>query len=238
MIDSTQRIPDILPWVEVTRFWSELDPDSQDALLDGAALLELDQRERIDVDFGLMLTGTAGLEYTIGDGRRCLAELFHSGDLIDMCREDRKPQGRIVALSACSVLALNAEDIEMQSHAHPEILLAYRHQVDDQLGRLRDHINDLAMKTPLERIASVLFELRRWPEATRDGATDIALPVLRKDIAAYVGMKPETVSRALRKLLTASIIGVGSSGREMISILDVPGLRRIANGNALDRGEG
>ncbi len=237
MIDTTTRIPNLLPWIELTAFWSELCPDSQDALLDSAVLLEFEPGDRIEIDFGLLISGTAGIEYVMGNGRRAIAELFHSGDLVDVQRGERRPQGRLVALSIGSVLALDSAAFDLCARHHSDIVSAYRHQIEDQTGRLRDHVNDLAVKTPLERIVSVLFELRRWPEANLGEAADIVLPMLRKDIAAYAGMKPETVSRALRRLLDAGLIRAAKSDKEAITLLDRPRLRRLANGGAPRGGE-
>ncbi|MEM9229058.1 MAG: Crp/Fnr family transcriptional regulator [Pseudomonadota bacterium] len=186
----------------------------------------------IDTEFGLVVSGTAGIEYSLGNGRRCLSELMHSGDLINMTRHERQTQGTLIALGECCVLPLVKRDFETLARHHKDLSDAYHRQVEDQTGRLRDHIADLGAKTPLERIVSVLFELRRWPDASGDSAAQMILPILYKDIAAYTGMKPETVSRALRKLREARLISTDGADRERISLLNVPRLRRIANGGA------
>lgn len=232
MTDQTSRIPEMPTSVELTAFWSDLSTESQTALLDGASLLEFEHYDRLDIDFGLILSGTAGIEYTVGGGRRCLVELFRAGDLVDLCRHERRQQGSLIGLGQGSVLALHAVEFETSAQVHPDIAEAYRHSIEDQLGRLRDHVNDLAVKTPLERIASVLFEFRRWPCENRGHPTDLVLPLLRKDIAAYAGMKPETVSRALRRLLEAGLIEAATTDREVITMLETPALRLIANGAA------
>ncbi|MEM7669254.1 MAG: Crp/Fnr family transcriptional regulator [Pseudomonadota bacterium] len=235
MTDSTNRIPDLLPWVELTKFWSDLEPQSQSELLDRAALLEFGPGEYITIDFGLMISGTVGIEYTVDNGRRSIAELFHSGDLVNMRRHERQPQGRLIALGDCSLLSLDIRDFETCARHHGDVTAAYNRRIEDQVGRMRDHANDLAVKTPLERIVSVLFELRRWPGASLGQAREVALPILRKDIAAYVGIKPETVSRALRRLLEAGLIKSGTTERESIVLIDPPSLRRIANGGEMSR---
>lgn len=127
MIDATSRIPNLMPWIELTAFWSELCPESQDAMLDSAVLLDFSLGETVEVEFGLMVSGTAGLEYTLGSGRRSIAELFHSGDLVHTGRHERRPQGRLVALSDGSMLALSATAFDTCGHHHADIVKAYRH---------------------------------------------------------------------------------------------------------------
>lgn len=232
MMDVPNRLARMTPWIELTRFWSELEPQSQSALMSEATIAEVRGGEYANIEFGLVISGTCGLEYLVGNGRRSIAELFHSGDLIDMSRHERAPQGRLVALGHCSVLTMPVDDFELCARHHSDILRAYRRQMEDQVGRLRDHVNDLATKTPLERIVSILFELRRWPEASVSKAAEIALPLLRKDIAAYAGIKAETVSRALRRLTDAKLIKPETAERETIALLDPPRLRQIANGGA------
>ncbi|MGI9503239.1 MAG: Crp/Fnr family transcriptional regulator [Geminicoccaceae bacterium] len=95
---------------------------------------------------------------------------------------------------------------------------------------MHDHIADLAAKTPLERVASVLFEFRRWPEGQVSGRDQpvVRIPMRRTDIADYLGMKPETLCRAVRSLEQERLIRTLDADR--ILMADVIGLRRIANG--------
>lgn len=219
----------MMPWIEMTRFWSELQPPTRDELWRGAELLEFRQGDLIEIDFGLMITGTAAVEYVTANGRRSLVELLRSGDLIDMLRHERQQQGRLVALADCALIAMDMAEFERCAQVHAEIVPAYRRQLEDQNGRLRDHINDLAVKTPLERIVSVLFELRRWPGDHAERAVITALPILRKDIAAYLGVRPETLSRVLKQLVDTGLIS-GATGKGEIYLEDIPALRRVANG--------
>lgn len=70
------------------------------------------------------------------------------------------------------------------------------HQLQRQQARPNDHIADLAAKTPLERLASVLFEFGRWPDSdlSEKGEPIVRIPIRRTDIADYLGMTPETLN--------------------------------------------
>ncbi|MEM9855297.1 MAG: Crp/Fnr family transcriptional regulator [Pseudomonadota bacterium] len=229
-MEATKARQDLLsPWIELTRFWAELEPVSRHELWNGADLLEYEQGDVITVQFGLMISGTAAMEYVLANGRRSLVELFHSGDLLDASRHERQPQGKMIALGYCALISLDSEEFERCARHHQDVLSAYRKQLQDQTGRLRDHINDLAVKTPIERIVATLFELRRWPEDDKSNVATTALPILRKDIAAYLGLRPETLSRALKKLTHHGLISIGPES-DAITLNDLPKLRLVANG--------
>ena len=57
--------------------------------------------------------------------------------------------------------------------------------------------------------------------------------IRRCDLAEYLGMQPETVSRCFRELEDNRIIRI--AGRSKIFIQNAPVLRRIANGQRIDK---
>jgi hypothetical protein len=77
-----------------------------------------------------------------------------------------------------------------------------------ELRRAQDHIM-LLVKTAQERVASFLLEMaRRMPAGEA-----IELPMSRQDIADYLGLTIETVSRTLTHLENAAAIDLPSSRR-------------------------
>jgi hypothetical protein len=89
------------------------------------------------------------------------------------------------------------------------------------LQHAEDHMLLLGRKTSLERVATFLIEMDR-----RLAATGVmALPMFRRDIADYLGLTLETISRALSRLHELGILGfIGNTQREIV-ILD---RRRLA----------
>src|SRR6201991_93363 len=81
------------------------------------------------------------------------------------------------------------------------------------LQHAEDHMLLLGRKTALERVATFLIEMDRRLTA----ADFIALPMCRRDIADYLGLTLETVSRALSHLHDRGILGfVGPSQRQIV----------------------
>jgi CRP/FNR family nitrogen fixation transcriptional regulator len=76
------------------------------------------------------------------------------------------------------------------------------------LQRAQDHIM-LLVKTAQERVVGFLLEMA----ARTPGASEVDLPMSRQDIADYLGLTIETVSRTLTQLENAATIAVPSSRR-------------------------
>ena len=74
----------------------------------------------------------------------------------------------------------------------------------------------LGRKTSLERVAAFLLEMDR----RLSGAGVMALPMCRRDIADYLGLTLETVSRALSQLHGQGILGFRGQTQRQIVLLD------------------
>jgi CRP/FNR family nitrogen fixation transcriptional regulator len=83
----------------------------------------------------------------------------------------------------------------------------------------------LGRKTARERLASFLIEL-----ADRATPGQVALPMTRVDIADYLGLTVETVSRNMTQLSVDGVISVSRS-RTSIAVIDGARLRALANGS-------
>jgi CRP/FNR family nitrogen fixation transcriptional regulator len=81
----------------------------------------------------------------------------------------------------------------------------------------------LGRKTSLERVAAFLLEMDRRLSA----AGVVALPMNRRDIADYLGLTLETVSRALSCLHGKGILGFLGQTQRQIVLLDRPGLAKL-----------
>ncbi len=76
------------------------------------------------------------------------------------------------------------------------------------LQRAQDHLM-LLIKTAQERVAGFLLEIAKRSAA----AGELELPMSRQDIADYLGLTIETVSRTLTSLEKVAVIAVPTSRR-------------------------
>jgi len=210
--------------------WNTL-PEHDAAEPQGALTpVHLRRGERVDGAVGIVSSGALAVERRLYDGRRVLSALFHGSDLVDLTRSARKHQDQLTALNPSLFLRLDDNQMHIimgRRRALAEAMLA---NIRKHSERMRSHVTDLVHKTPIERLAALMFEFKRWPdnERSRTRADIIRLPIQRADIADYIGVKPETVSRATTKLVREGLISI--IGPDEIQMLDIPAMRRIADG--------
>ncbi|OYZ85582.1 MAG: hypothetical protein B7Y01_05650 [Xanthobacter sp. 17-67-6] len=92
----------------------------------------------------------------------------------------------------------------------------------NELQRAQSHIM-LLIKTAQERVATFLLDLAR--RSSPAGVSEVHLPMSRQDIADYLGLTIETVSRTLTQLEGSAAIALPSS--RCIVLRDRNALRRL-----------
>jgi len=93
-----------------------------------------------------------------------------------------------------------------------------------ELREANDYITDIAQKSVRERLAEVLLLLRENFDLDRQNTLQISLT--REELANIVGTATESVIRLLSEFRADNLIEL--QGRK-IKLLNIPGLRRIAN---------
>jgi CRP/FNR family nitrogen fixation transcriptional regulator len=91
------------------------------------------------------------------------------------------------------------------------------------LQHAEDHMLLLGRKTSLERVAAFLLEM----DSRLTAAGVMALPMCRRDIADYLGLTLETVSRALSVLHGKGVLGFLGQTQRQIVLLDRPKLAEL-----------
>ena len=90
-----------------------------------------------------------------------------------------------------------------------------------ELRRVQDHMMSL-IKSAEERVAGFLVEMI---ERSDEAASFVHLPMSRLDIADYLGLTIETISRTMTQLENAAVIALPSS--RQVVIRNREALRRL-----------
>ncbi len=172
-------------------------------------------------------SGVLSIQHLLEDGRRSIAAFFMAGDIIDFRSFADHARGQVIALSKANICRLSPQVFKQIVKNNPDAQEIMWENLRNQSFRAMDHSSDLAKKRALEKLASFLFECRCHYTIAPQGST-VSIPVRRIDLADYLGMQPETVSRCFRDLEEQGIIEFKTLSS--VTIKDVPLLRQIANG--------
>jgi len=140
------------------------------------------------------------------DGRRQVGDFYYPGDLFGL-EPGPDHQFAAEALADCVLQVVRRSAVRAvagQAELDRAVLEATRHE----LARLQDHVLLLGRKNAREKVAGFLLNL-----AQRGDLDHIQLPMGRQDMADYLGLTIETVSRMLTQLQGDAIVEFPSSRR-------------------------
>jgi CRP/FNR family transcriptional regulator len=183
-----------------------------------------------EADFVYNLTaGALRLSKLLPDGRRQIAGFVFPGDFLGITMEEEHAftAEAIAAATLCRFPRARFEEF-VESHPHLEKRLYAL--AAHELAAARRQIVLLGRKTAAERVASFLLMLDRRddPGAGEAGDDEVVLPMARGDIADYLGLRIETVSRELSALKAARLIQL--TGPHGVRLLDRGRLETLADG--------
>jgi CRP/FNR family nitrogen fixation transcriptional regulator len=157
-----------------------------------------------------VVSGTVRTYKVLVDGRRQIGGFYLPGDMFGLETGDEHAfsaeaitDSKIIVIKRSALVALAARDNEV---ARQMWELTAR-----ELQRAQDRILVL-IKSAQERVAGFLLEMA--DRASEGGAVE--LPMSRQDIADYLGLTIETVSRTLTQLERTATIELPSSRRILL----------------------
>jgi CRP/FNR family transcriptional regulator len=179
----------------------------------------------IAADVFTLTGGTVRLLKTLSDGRQQITSFAGPGDFLGLA------VGARYAYSAEAVGSVRAcrfarPRLRALIAAFPELEARLLEIISNELVLAQEQMLLLGRKTARERVASFLIA-RSGGE--RRGATPVPLPMSRGDIADYLGLRIETVSRAVTQLKAARLIAVAPDAAIFIS--DYAALKALAAGH-------
>ena len=156
--------------------------------------------------FYRLLSGEVRTTRVTADGRRQVGDFYYPGDVFGL---DPGPDHRFAAeaLSDCEVQVVRRSAVRAFA-GDAEVDRAILEETRREMERLQDHVMLLGRKGALERVATFLIGLaQRQPEDA------VRLPMGRQDMADYLGLTIETVSRTLTQLQGDAIVAFPTSRR-------------------------
>jgi len=160
-------------------------------------------------------TGAARSYKLLSDGRRQIGAFHLVGDIFGL-ENSSEHRFTAEAIVDTTVRLIKRRSLELVAESDAMVARNLLSMTTNNLQHAEDHMLLLGHKTSLERVAAFLIEMDRRLTA----AGVLALPMCRRDIADYLGLTLETVSRALSRLHELGILGFIGNNQRQIVLLD------------------
>ena len=168
-----------------------------------------------------LVSGAARSCVMRSDGRRQIVDLLLQGDFFGFA-VGAEYDYTVEAIAADTVVVAYARKrVEVLADQDSELARELRQLAVEALARMQAQLLIVGRITALEKVASFLLEMS--DRLGKEQADRVILPVSRYDIADYLAVSVETVSRALTDLNRRGLIAL--SGPRNIKIIDRAALK-------------
>ena len=155
-----------------------------------------------------VMSGAVRVSKLLDDGRRQVTAFHLAGEIfgLELGKEHRFSAE---AISESSILVVKRSTVLALAGRDGEVARQLWTLTADALQRVQDHMLVLGCMNAKERVANFLLQLAKRVSS----GNEVELPMPRQDIADYLGLTIETVSRTMTQLENDATIGLPSSRR-------------------------
>ncbi len=150
-----------------------------------------------------IVRGTVALRKMDAMGHSILVRLAHAGQTLGhgdyFGGESHATSAE--SLTASTVCQIGRNTLRPLLEHNPTLWLKFLAHLADDLRRAEEAILSIAFLSVRTRLLHLLLALKnRYAGAQEEGTIVIALPMTRKDMAALLGTRPETIARTIHAL--------------------------------------
>ncbi len=177
-------------------------------------------------------SGSMKIYKLLSDGRRLITGFLFQGDFLGLAFCDRYTYSA-EALTDTNVCRFSRRQFDRFVDAHPAMTRRMLQMAANELAAAQEQMTLLGRKTAEERVASFLLRLIRRQEGLGHDGKAIRLTMTRTDIADYLGLTTETVSRTFTGFRAAGYIDL--EGATLVHVLDRDAFVEMAEAAPLAR---
>lgn len=164
-----------------------------------------------DGTYSNVLAGVIKLTRNLSDGRQQIVGFHFAPDFLGRPFEPKRPI-KAEALTKVALCSFPRTIIDRMADDTPELGHRLLNHALSELDEARDWMTALGRKTASEKLASFLLMIARNIDPANRSASSISfdLPLSRSDIADFLGLTIETVSRELSRLRSDGVIRIAN----------------------------
>jgi len=178
-----------------------------------------------------ILHGVVKLAKLTSDGRQQIVGLQFAPDFLGRPFQARSDYD-VEAATEVQVCSFPKDSLDRLTKLNPELEHRLHAQTLKELDEARDWMLALGRKSAAERVASFLFFIAQHihPEKNETGGgVHFDIPLSRSDMADFLGLTIETVSRQMTKLRQGHVIEIINN--RTISVADMAKLKSVSETN-------
>ncbi len=163
------------------------------------------------------------------DGKEQILNILTSGDFfgeLHLFNVDEVNNFSAYAIDDTEICLLTKHDFDQMMNANPDIAIKLLKVVTKRLAHTENLAQNLATKDPGVRIVQMILEFCEKFGTISEEGIKIDLPLSREEIACYVGVTRETISRKFRMFEDLGFIT--SMGNKRLIIKNEIGLRQYS----------
>ncbi|TDI58869.1 MAG: cyclic nucleotide-binding domain-containing protein [Alphaproteobacteria bacterium] len=169
--------------------------------------------------------GTIRLVKLLPNGRRQIVGFTFPGDMMGLAAHGEYTTSA-EAVTPIKICQFPRNKLLQSLEEFPSMKTRLLNIAADELSVAQDQMLLLGRKSPVEKVASFLARLCRGNSRAGGAENEVHLDMGRSDIADYLGLTIETVSRTFTKLRTEGVITL--EGKHHVIINDMDALDDIA----------
>lgn len=159
------------------------------------------------------------------DGDEQVVAFYRTGDMLafDAIANDRA-YCNVVAIDATVIRVISANTLLKACRESAELQRQLLEAMNREIHRLTSMLQ-LERRTAEQRVAAFLLEQSDFEAARGCSRTDFILPMSRTDLANYLNLATETISRTFSRLQAQGLLATGS---KRIYLKNRAGIRQLA----------
>jgi len=151
----------------------------------------------------------------LSDGRRVITGFLYPGDLIGVSLQNHYLY-TVETVSRAKLRRFGRNRFQEEINRSPALRPQLFARLCDEMAAAQDQMVLLARKSAEERVCSMLLAIARRMRSAGRPSTTIEIPMTRLDMADYLGLTLETVSRTMTSLTSRGVIA--PNGRHSVTI--------------------
>lgn len=166
----------------------------------------LPERHAEELVHYLVCDGSLYLQTDLPERRRAIVATYYPGELCSLLMTGDVDGEALLAAETGTVVRVKADAFGQLAVADPTISARYVRWMEVRAARVEAHAIAVGRLTGEERVAAYLIEAGRMRGAAHDKVLHVDLPFSRDEVADYLALNPDTLSRFLTRLKADGIV--------------------------------